>query len=312
MDKGFGSLTKNYICNQLKASNICNINKNKLISLAMTLIFTAEPAIAKYTFNFPFSKTILQNPKDTSRKSTFKKGKVMDIGYDVIDTFYHNHTYFTEGLLFDNNGVLFESTGNFNHSKILKYNKLNHQYVVVDSNINDSNEFGEGIALYKNNLVQLLYQNNYIRIIDKNTLELKKTIPFKREGWGVCSKNKRLFASNGTGLIKKIKIKSNKVQLLKTIKLIDSSGITPYINELEFVNGYIFANIWQTFFIYIIDPKTGQLKGKIDLTALQEKEKKESADADILNGMAWNKKSNTLLVTGKYWKHFYEIQLKSW
>jgi glutamine cyclotransferase len=108
-----------------------------------------------------------------------------------------------------------------------------------------------------------------------------------------------------------VDIGANPARILKSIPVRDGQGMVSNINELEWVNGLIFANIWQTSVICVIDPATGSVVGKLDFLPIYIKEARMNPQIDVLNGIAYNKTRQTLLVTGKYWSHFYEIRLKA-
>ncbi len=234
---------------------------------------------------------------------------ILELDYVVANSFPHNRTYFTEGLMFDKNDALIESTGLENNSKIIFYNPFQDGYKVKDSVINIGLEFGEGISIINDQLVQLLWKNNYLKIYNAGNHKFMRNMEYLSEGWGLCTDGNNLYASNGSSNISKIDIKGPSVKISQTIAVQDEMGLVTNLNELEWVNGYIFANIWQSNTICIIDPKNGFVIGKIDLSILVEKEKRMSNYIDVLNGIAWNRNSQTLLVTGKYWNQFYELKL---
>ncbi|MDI1232785.1 MAG: glutaminyl-peptide cyclotransferase [bacterium] len=257
----------------------------------------------KNEFVFIFSK---ENKTDSIKKTYFY---LVNIDFIVNNTFEHNRTYFTEGLFFDSNGNLVESTGLENNSKVLFYTQGSKGFKVKDSITNQSNEFGEGVSIINNQLVQLLWKNKYLKIYNSSNHQFIRNMGYDSEGWGLCTNGSELFASNGSNVINKLDISGNFVTTKGTINVQDENGPVSNLNELEWINGYIYANVWQTNLIYIIDPGNGYVVSKIDLGILVDKEKKQSDYIDVLNGITWNKSNSTLLVTGKYWQNFYELKL---
>lgn len=257
----------------------------------------------KNEFIFVYLK---DNNADSIKKTYFN---LIDIDYLVLNNFAHNPTYFTEGLFFDADGNLVESTGLDNNSKIAFYSAGLKGFRTKDSIMNAGNEFGEGVSIFNNQLVQLLWKNKYLKIYNASNHQFIRNMGYESEGWGLCTNGSTLFASNGTNQINVLDLSGNFVKVSRTINVQDENGPVAYINELEWIEGYIYANIWQTNFIYIIDPANGYVVSKLDLGILIDKEKKQSDYIDVLNGIAWNKTNRTLLVTGKYWQNFYELKL---
>ncbi len=245
---------------------------------------------------------------DTISKSFYNTVKV---AYEIVNTSRHNRSYFTQGLLFDETGNLIESTGLNGLSKILFYKKMGDIYRPVDSIVNPFHEFGEGIIVVNGQIVQLLWKNMYLKIYDKVSRKHIRNMDYNREGWGICTDGKTIYTSDGSSRLYMIDINGTSAQVLNTIMVQDEHGPISNINELEYIDGMIFANIWQSPFIYIIDPKTGSVNGKLDFSQLQLKEEQENSEIDVLNGIAYNPSRQTMLITGKYWSHFYEIKLKT-
>lgn len=259
--------------------------------------------LGKNDFVFIYSK---DNKTDSIKKTYFN---LLDIDYVVLNNFAHNRSYFTEGLFFDNDGNLVESTGLENNSKILFYTTIGNHFKVRDSIVNANHEFGEGVSIFNNQLIQLLWKNKYLKLYQANNHQFIRNMGYDSEGWGLCTNGTQLYASNGTNQINVLDLSGNFVKVTRTINVQDENGPVQSINELEWIEGYLYANIWQTNFIYIIDPQTGDVVSKLDLGILIDRERKQSDYIDVLNGIAWNKTKRTLLVTGKYWQSFYELKL---
>jgi len=248
------------------------------------------------------------NQNDTVSKIYFN---TLTIDYEILRTIPHNHHYFTQGLLFDETGNLIESTGLKGESKIIYYRQVPNGFKAQDSMINPPNEFGEGIALVQGELIQLLWQNMYLRLYNKSSRKALRNLQYKKEGWGICNDGQTIYTSDGSNTIHVIDVSGTDVQILRSIQIQDENGAVANLNELEFINGMIFANVWQADIICMIDPTTGFVVGKLDFSSLAAKENQQNPDVDVLNGIAYNPSKNTILITGKYWAHFYEISLKT-
>jgi glutamine cyclotransferase len=245
---------------------------------------------------------------DTIQKDYFH---TLSVAYSVQHTFKHHEQYFTEGLFFDDANNLVESMGLEGKSKIVFYKKNKNGYQSKDSILNENNEFGEGIALQDGNLVQLLWKNNYLKIFDYKSKKFLKNLAYPNEGWGLCTHQNQLYATNGSNVISVLDIKGSTTQIVKSIQVHDQHGPVANLNEIEYINGIIYANVWQSNMVCLINPLTGDVIGKIDFAALAEKEAEQNLSVDVINGIAFNKTNNTLLITGKYWRNFYEIKLET-
>jgi glutamine cyclotransferase len=247
---------------------------------------------------------------DSSSRSIVKEFcHTEKFGYKLVNTFKHDPFHFTQGLLYDGEGRLYESTGLQGRSGIFVYQQSVQGFRLLRSLKNESHEFGEGITIHKGQLLQLLWKNRYLKIYGAEDLGHIKNLDYQNEGWGICSDGNNLYTSNGSNNIFMPEINGNISRIIKTIKVTGEKGAVSDINELEFINGMLFANIWKTDLIFIIDPETGYVAGSIDLTTIAEKERQLNPGIDVMNGIAWNSKNNTLLITGKFWSKYYEIQI---
>ncbi|EJL26484.1 glutamine cyclotransferase [Caulobacter sp. AP07] len=223
-------------------------------------------------------------------------------GYQVVRTYPHDPNAFTEGL-FLLDGFLYESTGREGASSIRKID-LETGRVELERSIS-SQLFGEGIIDWKDRLISLTWKDQLGFIYDLDDFETRGEFSYPGEGWALTRDDHRLIMSDGT----------SRLRFLDPETLKETGGITvtdegrpvDQLNELEWVKGEIYANIWQTDRIARIDPVTGQVKGWIDLTGLLPVE--DRAGADVLNGIAYDAKADRLIVTGKLWPRLYEIRL---
>ncbi len=227
------------------------------------------------------------------------------IGYSIVKVFPHDKTAFTQGLVVEH-GRLFESTGQFGTSWIAEVDiatgKQDKKVVL------DKKYFGEGITILNNKIYQLTWQTKKGFVYNLKTFEKIKEFEYDREGWGITHDGKNLIASDGT----------NKLYFLDTLTLAPGKvlevkeGDKPaeQLNELEFIDGFIYANQWQTNYILKIDPATGKVIGRMDMTELAEKVFPLNPNADVLNGIAYEKKSKMLLITGKLWPAMVAVRFK--
>jgi glutamine cyclotransferase len=226
------------------------------------------------------------------------------IAFSVVKVFPHDKRAFTQGLVIDQ-GKLFESTGRENSWIAEAEITSGHQEKKV---VLDKKYFGEGITIFHNKLYQLTWQNHIGFIYDLKTFHQKGQFKIAYEGWGITHDLKNLIVSDGTETLHFLDTAS--LEEKAEIKVHDRRGPVRELNELEFIEGYVFANQWETNFIYKIDPVTGNVAGKLDLTPLSDNIKMVDPYADVLNGIAYEKKSKTLLVTGKLWPSLFALRIK--
>ncbi len=237
--------------------------------------------------------------------------KIISLHYKVVKTVPHRSDLFTEGFFFDNDYNLWESSGLDGKSKIFKMRWNGGKWTILDSIKEQEDEFGEGISLLNGELVHLYWKNQYLKTFSLLPLKNTKTIPFEGEGWGLCSAGKdALWVSNGSSQLRKIQLNGNQILTLKTINVSNDIGPINNLNELEEMNEkFVWANVWQSDHIVLIDQENGTVLGDLDLSTLGQQERSSSFNAEVLNGIAYHKKDNTLWITGKYWKNIYILEL---
>jgi glutamine cyclotransferase len=220
--------------------------------------------------------------------------------YQIIRTHPHDPNAFTEGLVFDE-GVLYESTGEYGFSSLRQVNLENGdvQHEVLLSN----QYFGEGLAVVNDSLVQLTWREKIGFIYDKETFGLIGNFSYSSEGWGLTFNGSVLIMSDGTS--KLTFLDPVTFQIIGQVNAQDGNNPVININELEFINGAIYANIWMQQKIAIINPQTGTVEGWIDLTGIHQS---NNAD-DVLNGIAYDSQTDRLFVTGKDWPNLYQISI---
>lgn len=226
--------------------------------------------------------------------------------FKVINTFPHQTDAFTQGLEF-HDGVLYESTGrydgqsslrkvDFKTGEVLKRTSLGNQY------------FAEGITFVGNQIYQLTYREQLAMVYNAQTFSVEKTFRYFKniEGWGLCYDGQQLIMSDGSSSL--YFVKPDQFSLIKSIEVYDQNGEVENLNELEYVDGKIYANVYTKDYIVIIDPNTGMVEGKISLTGIHPEVPGYVPDQE-LNGIAYHPERKTFFVTGKTWSKLYEIEL---
>ncbi len=226
------------------------------------------------------------------------------INYAVLKVFPHDVKAFTQGLTVYQ-GRLFESTGQAGSwiAEVDIASGNQDKKVVLDKEF-----FGEGITILHNKVYQLTWQNHIGFVYDVRTFEKLKEFEYGREGWGITHNDKNLIVSDGTEKLYFLDTLS--LQPVDTITVIDKAGSVDNLNELEFVDGYIYANRWGTSDVLKIDPSNGRVLGILNLASLSEKAHQLDSRADVLNGIAYEKKSKTWLVTGKLWPVLFVLYIQ--
>lgn len=223
--------------------------------------------------------------------------------YDIVSTYPHDVKAFTQGLVFAD-GILYESTGQEGASWVRKVD-LATGAVQQQADI-DAQYFGEGMVIRGDDIVTLTWRHQKGFIFDKATLALKGEWTYPGEGWGLTSDDTTIYMSDGTAAIRKL----DPATLAETGRIDVKMNGQPVakLNELEFVKGEIWANVFETDRIARIDPATGEVKGVIYLGGLLKPE--ERRKTDVLNGIAYDAAGDRIFVTGKYWPKLFEIRVK--
>lgn len=234
----------------------------------------------------------------------FKAGRVVPVyGYKAINAYPHDKRAFTQGLVFED-GFLYEGTGLVGRSTLRKV-ELETGKVVKGRKVGDE-YFGEGITIYGNKIIQLTLRARVGFIYDKESFELLGQFNYPTEGWGITHDGKSLIRSDGTSTL--YFLNPETFEQTGRIEVADSDGPVTGLNELEYVQGQIYANVWRTDRIARIDPKTGRVTGWIDLAGLLGTEARGQL-VDVLNGIAYDADNGRLFVTGKLWPKLFEIEL---
>jgi glutamine cyclotransferase len=227
------------------------------------------------------------------------------LSYSIISVQPHDTSYFTEGLEFYNNTLL-ESTGLTGKSKLVQTD-LKTGKVLKQVNL-DPKYFGEGITVLHDTLYQLTYQEHVVHVYNVKDFKKIKELTFNTEGWGLTNDGKNLIASDGSSNL--YFYEPSTFKLLHTQGVTESGSPVVNINELEYINGFIYANQWQYNDILKINPNTGEVVAKLDLSDLVNKLKAKDPHAEYMNGIAFNPATNKFYITGKLWPEIYEIQFQ--
>jgi glutamine cyclotransferase len=225
-------------------------------------------------------------------------------GYQVVHTFPHDPDAFTQGLVYVD-GHLYESTGRNGKSSIrmvdLSTGRVLREYHLADK------YFGEGLTDWAGELIQLTWKAELGFVYDRATFAWKRSFHYDGEGWGLTHDDKQLILSDGTPVIRFLDPQS--FAEIRRISVTDEEGHPlAEINELEYIHGEIYANVWHTDQIVRISPRTGKVVGRIDLTGIIDKSELVDPDA-VLNGIAYDAKGDRLFVTGKLWPKLFEIRV---
>lgn len=224
-------------------------------------------------------------------------------GFRIVATYPHDPRAFTQGLLFLD-GDLYESTGQIGRSTIRRV-RLEDGAVLQSVNIPDG-LFGEGLVNWGDQLINITWQDGVGYRWDRRTLRRLGLWRYRGEGWGLTQNGTDIIMSDGTHELRFLD--PTTLQERRRVAVMDGNIPVPRLNELEWVNGEIFANVWMTPMIARIDPETGRVTGWIDLSALDAQRARWRGD-DVLNGIAYDAARDRLFVTGKNWPQLYEIDL---
>lgn len=234
------------------------------------------------------------------------------ITFTVDSVYPHDKNAFTQGLLFYN-GKLYEGTGQFKESTLRivdpKTGSVEKKYLIPDTLI-----FGEGITIFNNKIYQLTWVNNKVFVYNlKDITKPINTLNWKMEGWGITSDGHDMIISDGSDKLYYVLPDEEKkvMKTLKIISVVDNRGMVDSLNELEYINGYIYANRWLTNEIVKIDTANGHVVGRMDLSGLlkQYAPGEQVEDGSVLNGIAYDSATKKLYITGKNWPRMFEMRL---
>ncbi len=230
-------------------------------------------------------------------------GKIPSYSYRVVHSFPHHPEAFTQGFAFED-GYFYEGTGLRGESSL---RRVIPETGVVEQFISLEDEyFGEGIALVDDRIIQLTWRSQVGFVYDKQTFERIGQFTYPTEGWGLTYDGQRLIMSDGSSRL--YFLDPETFERIGQLQVSGPHGPVTRLNELEYIDGEIYANIWMTDRIARIDPVTGEVRAWVELAGLPLPEDRSGGE-DVLNGIAWDPTTNRLFVTGKLWSRVYEIEL---
>lgn len=223
--------------------------------------------------------------------------------YEILAVYPHDPTAFTQGLVYDN-GQLLEGTGRRGQSTLRRVDLATgrvRQQIPLAPDL-----FGEGITLFQEQIYQLTWQEHTGFVYDAASFALQRQFSYPTEGWGLTHDGRQLIMSDGSSTL--YFLDPAGLTITGQVTVFDDQGPVNQLNELEYVQGEVWANVWHTDTIVRIDPATGRVVGRIDLTGLL-RDVPANQPVDVLNGIAYDPAGDRLFVTGKLWPHLYEIRL---
>ena len=229
------------------------------------------------------------------------QAQVTQYKFKVVKDYPHDMAAYTQGLFF-HNGTLYETTGQYGTSSIRTVNLQSGQ-PILNKKLN-SKYFAEGSAILGNKLYILTWTNKVAFVYDPKTLEYIKTVGYPREGWGLTTDGKQLIASDGSSFLY---FMDGDLNVLRRLRVTMDGKSVSYLNELEYIDGKVWANVYTTDTIVIIDPADGKVEATVDCRGLLPY-RERTAETDVLNGIAVDKQGRIFL-TGKYWPKMFEIEL---
>lgn len=241
---------------------------------------------------------------DDAAKSAIAADAIREFGYEIVNTYPHSREAFTQGLVF-RDGFLYESTGLNGRSSIRKV--VLETGAVIRQRDLAHEFFGEGLTDLGRHLIQITWQSQTAFVYDIDTFEPVRTFAYAGEGWGLAHDGTHLIMSDGSATLRFLDPDTFAETARRTVTF--RGEPVPQLNELEMVKGELFANVWPTEVIAIIDPQSGHVTGRIDLRGLLSAVDRQTP-VDVLNGIAYDAERDRLFVTGKLWPKLFEIRLK--
>lgn len=224
--------------------------------------------------------------------------------YKVKNSYKHDPEAYTQGLFY-HDGILYESTGLETRSSLRKVNVETGE--VINSIIIPNNFFGEGITIFNDVVYQITWQDHVAFSINKDNLGIISEFSYSTEGWGITNDDTYLYMSDGSNNIQIID--PGTFSVVDIIQVYDNENRMMYLNELEMINGLIYANVYTADFIVVIDPATGKVLEKIDLSGILPNAL-ITPQTDVLNGIAYDAENDRIFITGKNWPRLFEVEFK--
>ena len=226
-----------------------------------------------------------------------------NLNYEILATLPHDSTCYTQGLVIDE-GIFYESCGLYGQSSLRKVDPATGT-VQAETDL-DASFFAEGLALLQDKLYHLTWRENTGFVYDASTLAQLRTFNYQTEGWGLTTDGSALILSDGTNTL--YWLDPGTMQVVRQVNVSYQGQSVEYLNELEFINGLIFANVYLTDTIVAVNPDDGKVVSLIDLTGLRP-EQNRAVQGEVLNGIAYDSINDKLYLTGKNWPNLYEVRL---
>ena len=268
--------------------------KRQNLAIALIVLIITLSAVTVVLLNKPVEPSS-QHEEPIEQEATYYT-------YAIMNVYPHDEDAFTQGLVYED-GALYEGTGRYGQSSLRRVDLETGEVTQIHELPN--NLFGEGITIFENRIMQLTWKSHIGFVYDKNSFDLLQQFSYTTEGWGITNNGTALIMSDGTATL--YFLDPETFQVVNQIEVYNNQTAVTMLNELEFVNGRVYANVWLDDRIAIINPETGQVTAWIDLSGISESEKFDSDS--VLNGIAYDQKENRLFVTGKNWSNVYEIAL---
>ena len=238
--------------------------------------------------------------------------EAVNIPYTIVNVYPHDTSAYTQGLEFMKD-VIIESTGRYGFSTLRKVDPVSGRVLQVKKM--DKAIFGEGITVLRDTIYQLTWREHIVCVYDPKDFRLIRQMNWTSEGWGITNDGKSLIISDGSD--KLYVVEPSNLKLQKVLSVTDNLGPLNNLNELEYVNGHIYANRYGYNFIVRIDPANGHVTGKMDFTDVLKKYSKadltyinNNTDEAVLNGIAWDPVKKKMYITGKLWPNLFELQME--
>ncbi|HAN65061.1 MAG TPA: glutamine cyclotransferase [Chitinophagaceae bacterium] len=231
----------------------------------------------------------------------------LSLNVSIVGQYPHDTSAYTQGLVW-HNGKLYEGTGDYESSSLrisdLKSGAVQQKHMMGSNKI-----FGEGITIFNDKIYQLTWQSNIVYVYALNDITKPiQTLQWPYEGWGITHNGKDLIISDGSSNL--YFVDPGNLRVRNTLSVRDNRGPVILLNELEFINGMIFANVYESNAIIQIDPESGHVKGIVNLPGLLKPQDVIAGRTDVLNGIAYDSSTGHLMITGKRWPKMFEIKLQ--
>ena len=250
------------------------------------------------------SPTVSEVPDPATLVVTATPAKdISDYSYQIVNVYPHDRGAFTQGLVYEN-GVFYEGTGLRGESSLRRVRPETGD--ILQLYLLPARYFGEGITIWGEQIVQLTWKARIGLVYDKDSFDLLGAFSYPTEGWGITHDGTRLIMSDGTSILRFWDPETYEV--VSQVQVYDDFGPVDMLNELEYIQGDVYANVWQTDLVVIIEPQTGRVTGRIHLDGLLTPED-YAQPVDVLNGIAYDAQEDRLFVTGKKWPKLFEIDL---